>query len=214
VTRRLAVRAVRIGTIAAPRLALLPSAIGAERARWDAIDGPFLRDRFLTSRLLVLEAVRAISGPVAALARSRPGGPPVVASPAGTAVSLAHTDDVVVAAATTVGAIGIDVERRTRSLTRTGGDEPLPFCSDRELLDLRRAAADERQRLLVDLWTGKEAIVKALGVGLRRDLRTVDVVVWRAADRARLGWTDLGPHRICIATLDRRTTDDLERGDT
>ena len=70
--------------------------------------------------------------------------------------------------------VGIDVERADRRTTHTRR------LAERILTDAELAAVDGLDdevldRSLIATWTRKEAVLKACGIGLRRDLRTVDV---------------------------------------
>jgi 4'-phosphopantetheinyl transferase len=99
----------------------------------------------------------------------------VLASPGiapGLHFSLSHSRTIVACVVTHAGAIGVDVE--------AFGDEPpdpmlLDLCcarSERELLE--RTDPGARGRVWTQLWTMKEAIVKALGMGLACPLQNVE----------------------------------------
>ncbi|WP_405937233.1 4'-phosphopantetheinyl transferase superfamily protein [Streptomyces sp. NBC_00726] len=109
-------------------------------------------------------AVLGIDPEAVGLGRS-PGGRPYVRAPAAPDISLSHTRHVVVAALSTYGRIGVDVEGRARKLY--GGPIVDAMTTRRErtaLLPLSPAAGNA---CLVRLWTLKEAYAKALGVGTR-----------------------------------------------
>ncbi|MFI4917076.1 MAG: 4'-phosphopantetheinyl transferase family protein [Phycisphaerales bacterium JB060] len=81
------------------------------------------------------------------------------------AVSLSRTDDIAMCAVTQADAIGVDVERLR------------PW---RELVDMAPLLSDqppENARDLLLLWTRKEALAKAMGVGLPDDVRGLRVPV-------------------------------------
>ncbi len=77
--------------------------------------------------------------------------------------SWSHTDDLALLAVTEGGEVGVDVER-----IRPGFDPLLlgrsVFSAD-ELACLRNEALARRKALFFTFWTGREAILKALGTG-------------------------------------------------
>jgi len=105
-------------------------------------------------------------------------GQPLVAWPkTDLTFSLSHSGDRWLVAVTGGGPIGADLER----------------CPDRDLIlsireiltsDEQRAleqlpCESERSRFLLRAWTRKEAVCKALGVGLVADIRRLDVSPWK-----------------------------------
>jgi phosphopantetheinyl transferase len=104
-------------------------------------------------------------------------------------LSLSHRDPLGVAAVAPPGlAIGVDVEEvtpRDPALVRT-------FFTAAEAAAVAAAPAAEAARLVALVWSGKEAVLKALGLGLRRDPRTIDIGPARAAGAdAPPGWRRL-----------------------
>ncbi|MEN0086883.1 MAG: 4'-phosphopantetheinyl transferase superfamily protein [Pseudomonadota bacterium] len=81
--------------------------------------------------------------------------------------SIAHTDGIICCAFSTNGQVGLDVERASRwpSIERVKAK----VFSKPELAELDMLLGDALSRRLLDLWTGKEALTKALGVGLGYD---------------------------------------------
>jgi 4'-phosphopantetheinyl transferase len=94
-------------------------------------------------------------------------GRPTIAD-AAVSVSLARTDGVRALAVSTVGDVGIDVERVSR-VRRA----PLDAFTVAECAEIDLAPDPDRRR--TELWAAKEAILKAEGTGLRIDPRTVEV---------------------------------------
>ncbi|MFI5496864.1 4'-phosphopantetheinyl transferase family protein [Actinoplanes sp. NPDC051859] len=80
------------------------------------------------------------------------------------AVSVSHSDGVVVVAARPFGAVGVDVERHRRlpavALARR-------WYAPSEVTWLRSLSEGDRADGFLLLWTAKEAVGKALGRGLR-----------------------------------------------
>ena len=100
-------------------------------------------------------------------------GRPVVAGPAHPLVwvSLSRAGGLVAVVATTLGPVGIDVE--TLEAVASAGFDDVAFGA-RELEAVRSAADPTLRR--AQLWTAKEAVLKARGTGLRVDPREVDAI--------------------------------------
>ena len=98
-------------------------------------------------------------------------GRPVVAGPAHPPVwaSLSRAGGLVAVAATSLGPVGIDIESLERVAT-AGFDDVAFSATERESL---RTCADPTLRR-AQLWSAKEAVLKARGTGLRVDPREVD----------------------------------------
>lgn len=98
-------------------------------------------------------------------------GRPVVAGHR-IAVSCSHTHDLVLVAVGAGQRIGIDVE-----LLRDGPWRLLPThaLTRRELAELEACPVEHRSEALLRYWVRKEALLKAAGVGLAVDPRTVEV---------------------------------------
>ena len=104
---------------------------------------------------------------------SEPHGKPMLAHH-GTrgriAFNLTHTRGVVACACASGGSVGIDVEaidRRTDYMELATG-----YFAPAEIADLRNATEPDRPARFIELWTLKEAYVKAVGRGLGLDLQT------------------------------------------
>ncbi len=85
--------------------------------------------------------------------------------------SLSHTDELVAFAFCCQGPVGVDIEPSTRSAM-------LPEIADRvgtpqELSELNLLAAQPRARALLALWVRKEALLKAAGIGMAREMHTL-----------------------------------------
>ena len=101
-------------------------------------------------------------------------GKPFVAAPdlpSRLSFSLSHTRGVVACAIAHGEHVGVDTERLTRVLTAADlGDGIL---SSEEAAALQRCDPDDRATHLIDLWTLKEAFVKATGLGLSQPVDTL-----------------------------------------
>jgi len=106
--------------------------------------------------------------------REAKGGKPFALLPAGAprlSFNLSHTDGLVACALADGLHVGVDVE----SLTREASDEVAERCFAPRELEVRRTLATEadRTRRFFELWTLKEAYVKAIGAGLAHPLDTI-----------------------------------------
>ncbi|HWC61759.1 MAG TPA: 4'-phosphopantetheinyl transferase superfamily protein [Verrucomicrobiae bacterium] len=92
---------------------------------------------------------------------------------AGIHFNLAHTGDLALAAITRVGMIGVDVES-VRPIKNV--DELVArFFSPRESKLFQKLSEDQKPAAFFNLWTRKEAMLKATGEGITRSLNLVEV---------------------------------------
>jgi 4'-phosphopantetheinyl transferase len=81
--------------------------------------------------------------------------------------SVAQTEGATVLAFTGARAVGVGVQCRKQGLALS--EIAAEVFSDREHADLRSAAPQDRERCFFDIWARKEALLKALGIGLLTD---------------------------------------------
>src|SRR5262245_8692264 len=135
--------------------------VHSRRARRDKLAAHAL------ARTMLAERARCLPAEVR-LRKSRLGRPVFVAPPGvePAKFSIATSDGLAVCAVSTGCAVGADVE----SLANAGPD-PLvvaaDVCSPRELRRLLALPPKRRRAELVRIWTLKEAVLKARGVGLQ-----------------------------------------------
>ena len=187
----------------------LPPGMGRELARWR---NPMDRQARVLGRLLVRLALETLGADPAALAGwrvdrfGRPGLPGGVAD-----CSLSHSGGLVAAAVSARGRVGVDVEVLA----------PLPLealdaaFGSGEMADVR--SAPEPARRALELWTGKEAALKADGRGMslaptlvdaRGEAIRLDGEVWRISRPA------LAPGWLCaLATNQPAPVVDILRAD-
>jgi 4'-phosphopantetheinyl transferase len=128
------------------------------------------RERMEANAALALICAAAAGAPaVGAVWRQTPRGQPV--APHGMRVSLSHASGVAAVAIGRDAAVGVDVERRDRVVDIDGLARDV--LDDDELQAWRREPGGRRKDAFLRLWTRKEAVLKALGVGLAGDLRAV-----------------------------------------
>lgn len=87
--------------------------------------------------------------------------------------NLAHTDDLALIAVTRIGMIGIDVEsvRPVKEMDALVAR----FFSAHESELFQNVAVDQKPAAFFNLWTRKEALLKATGEGITRSLSLVEV---------------------------------------
>ncbi len=133
-------------------------------------DWPDDRDRhrsLIASRLLIagLVGLGYTANALASL-RYRPQSRPALDLPVD--FSISHSDGRIVCAVSCCGSVGVDVERLGRMVAR---DFRL-YLSEAERMWSGRSA-----RRFYEVWTRKEAVVKAAGSGGLRDLARVDTTL-------------------------------------
>lgn len=166
-----------------------------ERARCSRFVDRDARRDYAAAHALVRHALAATGDRAAGEWRfvtNEHGKPSVVAGQAGSpplTFNLSHTDGLVACAVSRGVALGVDVERHSRI-------EHVPviaehYFTDPEIAALRECPAGQYAARFTELWTLKEAYVKALGVGLSRvvdaaafELTGDTALVWRHADGA------------------------------
>ncbi|HBX37802.1 MAG TPA: hypothetical protein DEG76_11135 [Pseudohongiella sp.] len=94
--------------------------------------------------------------------------PPGVVPTAGS-YNLTHADGMLAIAVCDSGEVGVDIEPHTREVDALALAKR--FFTDEEFQLLNTSAADIRQSLFLEIWTLKEACVKACGMGLAHALR-------------------------------------------
>lgn len=87
-------------------------------------------------------------------------------------VSVSYSKDWILVAAARGCRVGVDVESVTPVFDRPALARRA--CTKAEALDLQVLSLERRRSALADLWTAKEAAVKADGAGLSIDFRTLE----------------------------------------
>ena len=150
----------------------------AERERAVAFKFEHLRNRFVVCRgllrVLLGGYLKCAPGQIEFVysERGKPG-----LSPASDARSLefnvSHSDGMALLAFTRLGAVGVDIER-LRAMKDPEG-LVTRFFSAREREQFQTVASEERQSAFFNLWTRKEAWLKATGLGIAGELNKVEV---------------------------------------
>ncbi|MEH0555548.1 4'-phosphopantetheinyl transferase family protein [Streptomyces sp. B21-101] len=208
----------RLGDAHADLLTLLDP---VERGRHDETVAPADRARFLAgcalSRLLLGELLHLPPADVP-LRRVCPrcGGPhgkvrlDLPDAPVPYDFSVTHSGAVVGVAVSSDGSVGLDVEDGEAPVDVDGAARTA--LSGTELTALYALPPAERRLAFLRVWTRKEAVLKALGVGLRMPLRALEVsppaappavLVWPPPSAAPpdLRVSDLSPADLRMADL-------------
>ena len=117
--------------------------------------------------------------------------------------SISHADAWVALAVSNAGPVGVDIEPLARlgMLAEIAGS----ICHPREATALDGCEPDRRDRELLALWVRKEALLKAAGVGLSREMSTFlapegeNLLAPGSSETTCLRMLDAGPR--CIASV-------------
>lgn len=143
--------------------------------RYDTVLDPGARTRGVVARALLRDTLREVlrTDDVVDIATSDRGAPYLAAHP-DIRVSVAHTRGLAAVVVARGQPVGIDVEALDRFVGRS------PPAVERWLTAAEREGvphdATASSRRLLELWTAKEAAVKAAGVGLSVPLRDLAVI--------------------------------------
>ncbi|PWU21618.1 MAG: 4'-phosphopantetheinyl transferase [Verrucomicrobia bacterium] len=149
-----------------------------------------LRDRFVAAhgilRVILSRYLRDNTWGKALEFKIGPYGKPALAGSyarCGLQFNLSHSDDLMLLAVTRAGAIGVDIERIRPMEDAT--DLVERFFSPRENSAFRKLPAAQQPDAFFNLWTRKEAWLKATGEGIGSLLNRVEVSFYPEAE-ARL----------------------------
>jgi len=148
----------------------------AERERMARLKKPSAREKFAITRGLLRAtlAYHLAVSPTHLRFELLPQGKPVLAHPAtDVQFNLSHSRDVILLAVTHRRAVGVDVEylRPMRDMDKFAAR----FFSENEREWLASVPPGEKTRVFFEVWTRKEAYLKACGDGITRQLRGIDV---------------------------------------
>jgi len=141
------------------------------RFRFDDDRDTYLVAHALTRRLLAATA-RVDAAELCFVATAH--GRPEIAGPAAASAlrfNLSHTRGLVACGVTRACDIGVDVEHVDRRVELLGVARHV--FSPREVAGLESLEGDDQRQRFFDLWTLKEAYVKAIGKGLAGPLRSI-----------------------------------------
>lgn len=181
----------------------------AEQAHCASLRLPADRRRFAGARvaLRTVLAPRLGCTPAALQFRTGSHGKPYVEGPAAPAFNVAHAGDHAwIALAEAGGEVGVDIERMDPALDRETLRELAAHCFTRgERAWLARLPADAWPRAFFLLWTAKEALLKALGLGIADHLQHVSVMADGLGGACRLAVVpesgQLAAHAAALARI-------------
>lgn len=158
----LSVWRVRLDGALEPAWALLN---GAERGRAEEFRAPAAQRRYVLARA----ALRRLLGeslacaPADVMLRTGRHGKPALAGVQGLWFNVSHSGDYALIALSSQGPVGVDIERQ---------DERLSCVEEEALTACERAAPMN----FFTRWVGKEAVLKAIGVGIGKYLNELSVL--------------------------------------
>ncbi|WP_329113070.1 4'-phosphopantetheinyl transferase family protein [Streptomyces sp. NBC_01465] len=152
----------------------LRTLLGQDWPRYRKAPDPAGRFVFAASRLLMKHTAAAVLGadPADLDIAYQPGGRPTLRGFGEELhLSLAHTEELIVAAVSRSGPVGVDTESGTREISYDLLRSHVCTPAEAEVLDV--LPDGERTARFLRLWTLKEAYTKALGQGMRRRFTAV-----------------------------------------
>lgn len=155
--------------------ALLACLTPAELQRLERLRVATMRRQFVITRAAIRTVLSGCFPEINAqewVFSANPWGRPVIVNPevrGRVSFNIAHTDGLVVIAVSSSGDIGVDVEKTSRTARALALADR--YFSAAEATALRALPAALQQRRFIDLWTLKEAYIKACGKGLAIPLR-------------------------------------------
>ncbi len=165
----------------------------AERERWQSMRLAKRRSEWRLGRWTAKQAAAAwlrLPASLLVLAQieivaAADGAPEVFVSrrPAALSISLSHRAGTALCTIAPTGALGCDLEMIEAHSDAFVAD----YFTPEEQRWIASADAEERDRLVAILWSGKEGALKALRVGLRMDTRDFTVTLPAGASDA-FGW--------------------------
>lgn len=132
--------------------------------------------------------------------------------------NLSHCRDLALIALCRNGAVGVDVEPADRAATLLGCEDA--FCHPEEIAGLSHEETS-RASTLMEIWTKKESLLKALGTGFSVAAQSVSVADppasyagdhrFRGLRLHRLGHPSLQQHFACLAVPEPVTRVEIEQ---
>jgi 4'-phosphopantetheinyl transferase len=193
----------------------------AERARSDRFRFEHDRRDFAAAHALLRHALTEHEGAPASswsFEEGVHGKPCLTPGQSALEFNLAHTNGLVACVLTHVGPVGVDVESLGRAVD--GDDIAERYFSPPEIAGFQELAGVERATRFIELWTLKEAYLKAIGAGLSNplndfgfELKGSSALVFNAPpDAARADWqfalfAPSASHRLAVAVRSDREVD-------
>lgn len=133
------------------------------------------RERYILGHGMLREVLgRHVDADPAMLRFARgPYGKPIIQG-SDVHFNFSDTKDAVLVGTSTVAELGVDLETMHRQVDHDAVADH--YFTPKEIDALNRAAGSERKRRFLELWTRKEAVLKACGIGLMDDLKELSVL--------------------------------------
>jgi 4'-phosphopantetheinyl transferase len=112
--------------------------------------------------------------------------------------SLSHSGPLALIATSKTRRIGVDIEVRRNIDDLSGVARAL--MSERELRNFENAKPQDQRRVFFDLWTRKEALLKATGRGFLEDPRSCDLGITHEATSTMFADTSWVVTGLCVAS--------------
>lgn len=167
---------------------------GRVRSRRSVVQRDQLALSYALHRLVLGRALRCDVARVP-IGRDRAGCPRVAGGTVST--SLSHADGCLAVAVSATGPVGVDIEPVARAVVMPEIAERL--CHPADHAGMAALTEVERNLALLALWVRKEAFLKAIGIGLQREMQTFAapdnaVLARRGGDTSQVRMLDAGPH--------------------
>lgn len=154
-----------------------------ERARVERLATAAGRERSALARVLLRAALADALGADARTAEVDWSAGPRLVGSGGPELSLSHSGERVVVALSTGGAVGVDIELADRG-ERLRHSVVEKISAPAELAAIEGLApGGARERASIELWTAKEAVLKATRDGLQITPSSVELADWPSATR-------------------------------
>ncbi len=146
-----------------------------ERARADRFRQADDRRRYIVGRGVLRRMLgrRLNRAPGSLAFGASPHGKPTLADAGEIAFNVSHSGDYVLVAVGRAAAIGVDVEQLRSGMDLVGVGARV--FTPAELASITGAPEAQRRACFVRQWTFKEAVVKAVGLGLSLDLKRFEI---------------------------------------
>jgi len=167
-----------------------------ERARADRITDKLRHQHFTAGRALLRHLLscaveQAVRPATWRMAEGLHGKPSIAPGLPQVHFSISHADGLVAVATSPVAELGIDLERVTGTRDTTPALEQL---NHREQAWLHQHDEAARWQAFLQLWTAKEAVSKAMGLGCGVDFHDIEIDVPARRARCTDGLLDIGNH--------------------
>lgn len=166
------------------------------------------RERFVCTRYALRNVLARYTGcePAALRFQQAARGKPFLEDHPRLSFNVSHSGGYGLVAVSARRSVGVDIERVGAGFDWQAISDLV--CSAQERRAIEDAAPDQRRAHFYRIWTAKEALVKALGLGIGDDLASISVHV--AAGNAVQPAVAAGSEFAAVAALQYRWIDEIE----